>query len=220
MTRSLRLFFRLLYHEMAWTYDLVAALVSAGKWQDWVASVLPYLHGPQILELGHGPGHLQDALWERSCRPVGLDASTQMGRQAYRRLVRKHFSPRLVNGYAQEMPFASASFDQVVATFPTEYIVSSTALSEIRRVLKPEGELIVLPVAWVTGRGVWDRLAAGLFRITGQAPAWDERFTYPLREAGFAIQIEEIQLPASTLLILRMRRASAHSGPRIDELDL
>ena len=60
-TAFMRAFFAGLYTQMAWTYDLVAAVVSVGMWTSWVRSTLTYLNGPQVLELGHGPGHLQIA---------------------------------------------------------------------------------------------------------------------------------------------------------------
>ena len=62
MKALLRLFFLLLYHQFAFTYDLVAAVVSFGRWKDWVMSVIPFIEGNRILEIGHGPGHLQRAL--------------------------------------------------------------------------------------------------------------------------------------------------------------
>ena len=58
----LRFFFHLLYHQFAWTYDWVAAGVSLGRWNEWVRSILPYMQEGRILELGHGPGHLQAEL--------------------------------------------------------------------------------------------------------------------------------------------------------------
>ncbi len=51
MKLLLRFFFRLLYHEFAFTYDLVAAVVSFNRWKDWVMSVLPFLAGKRILEI-------------------------------------------------------------------------------------------------------------------------------------------------------------------------
>ena len=56
--RFMRFFFHLLYHPFAFTYDLVAATVSFGDWKNWVYSILPFINGTRILELGHGPGHL------------------------------------------------------------------------------------------------------------------------------------------------------------------
>ena len=88
MKTLLRFFFRLLYHQFAFTYDLVAATVSLGRWKDWVLSVLPFIEGNRILEIGHGPGHLQRALLDRNLLAVGIDESPQMGHLAKRNLTR------------------------------------------------------------------------------------------------------------------------------------
>ncbi|NMC80811.1 MAG: hypothetical protein GYA59_15725, partial [Chloroflexi bacterium] len=40
---ALKVFFDLLYHSFAWTYDGVAAVVSLGRWKGWVYSVIPFL---------------------------------------------------------------------------------------------------------------------------------------------------------------------------------
>jgi SAM-dependent methyltransferase len=49
-----------------------------------------------------------------------------------------------LQGRAQQLPFADASFGSVVATFPAEYIVDPASLAEFRRVLKPGGQLVVV----------------------------------------------------------------------------
>ena len=89
MKALLRLFFRLLYHQFAFTYDLVAATVSFNRWKDWVMGVLPFIQGNRVLEIGHGPGHLQRVLRSRGLMAVGLDESAQMGRLAKRNLTRQ-----------------------------------------------------------------------------------------------------------------------------------
>src|SRR6266545_6817971 len=63
-TGFMRLFFRLLYHPFAWSYDLVAATVSLGRWKGWVKTATGLLTGPRVLELGFGPGHMQTYLVE------------------------------------------------------------------------------------------------------------------------------------------------------------
>ena len=185
----LRLFFSLLYHQFAWTYDWVAAAVSLGRWKDWLLTTLHYVNGGRVLELGHGPGHLQKALRNRKVISVGIDESPQMGKLASSRLKELGFTPLLVRGYAQSLPFTDSSYHQVVATFPTEYITATATLYEIHRVLMPGGRLVVLPAAWITGRVWTDRLAAWLFRITGQSPDRDdfqEKSIFdPLIDAGF-----------------------------------
>ena len=202
----LRHFFRLLYHEFAWTYDLVAWVVSLGRWKRWVHSSLPYLEGPRILELGPGPGHLQVALVQKGIQVYGMDSSPQMLHQAAQRLARKNYPSRLVLGKAPDLPFASSSFDQIVATFPTEYIFHPPALCEIQRLLHPGGSLVILPVAWITGGGWLDRLAARLFQLTGQAPAWNERRLQPFRQAGLDVSTRMVQLEGSEVMLIVARK--------------
>jgi ubiquinone/menaquinone biosynthesis C-methylase UbiE len=199
----MRGFFHLLYHQLAWTYDGVASLVSLGMWQDWVTAALPYVRGPSVLELGPGPGHLQLALRRSGLNPIGLEASRQMSRLAYSRLVEKDKSSLIVNGYAQLMPFANASFHQVLATFPTEYIIDPDTIREISRVLAPGGECLVLPAAWITTQSFPFRWAARLFEITGQVPDVQPDWTGPFIQAGFSAETIPITLPHSRLIIIR-----------------
>ena len=170
LTRALGLFFHLLYHPLAFTYDAVAAVVSFGQWRRWVLRASEMVAGQRILELGFGPGHLQMHLHQQGREVFGLDQSAQMAHQAYRRLKRGGFSPRLARGQAQVLPFASGSFDSVVATFPTQYIVQPDTLAEIYRVLRPGGRLVVLFAAWITGQSLPEKIMAQIYQITGQIP--------------------------------------------------
>jgi len=211
----LRTFFKLLYHQFAWTYDWVAALVSLGKWKSWVLSILPYIEGTKVLEIGHGPGHLLLALTENGTTVVGLDESMQMGRQANRRLLQKDFSPLLINGMAQHLPFPDSNFHQVVATFPSEYIYFPQTLTEIHRVLTSGGELLVIPVAWITGRKWYDRIAAALFRVTRQSPeavtpSLVDDLSTPFQNADFITRAEILKLENSQLLLLHALKPEAN----------
>jgi len=201
----MRLFFYLLYNPFAWTYDLVASIVSLGMWKNWVMSVLPNLDGPYILEIGHGPGYLQKALGNRlpqiKC-VCGLDLSRTMGRITRKRLMRGGIAPNLVNGSAQQLPFSRETFQQVVATFPAEYILQPETFTEVWRVLKPGGTFVILPLAWITGQAIPERAAAWLFHITGQAPAWDERILEPIKKIGFRTKPVWITFKSSKLLVI------------------
>jgi ubiquinone/menaquinone biosynthesis C-methylase UbiE len=198
----LRIFFHLLYHQFAWTYNWVAAGVSLGRWNEWVRSILPYMQEGRILELGYGPGHLQVELLKKGFSAFGLDASPQMSRQAMNRLQKMGFSSKLVRGFAQSLPFEEGTFQTVVATFPSEYIVDPRTLFEIERVLEPGGQVIILALAWITGEKWLERAAGGLFRITGQSPEWEDRFLEPVREAGFLAHVDWVDLETSRLAII------------------
>lgn len=227
MRALLRFFFYLLYHPFAFTYDLVAGTVSLGRWKDWVLSVVPFIEGNRILEIGHGPGHLQRFLLSRAQFGVGLDESAPMGRLAKRNLQRllssqqarqltsnPSYTPQfayaqinLTRGVGQHLPFSNGSFDSIVATFPSEYITGSETLSEVKRCLIDGGSFIVLPVAVLMGRGILDRVMALVFRVTHQVPEdpldiFSKRFERPFLEAGFDVEVKQVEVKSSLLLIV------------------
>lgn len=204
-TRLLSLFFYWLYQPLAWSYDLVAWLVSLGRWKSWIFSILPEVRGPRVLELGHGPGHLQAELFKRGFQPFGLDRSPQMGHLAARRLKAAGFRSNLVRADAAHLPYANEAFDQVVATFPSEYIIQAQTLAEAHRVIRANGSFVVLPVAWIRGRSALERLAAWLFRVTGQAAEWDGRFSDPIRLAGFRVEEKRVVLPGSEVMLVMVK---------------
>jgi ubiquinone/menaquinone biosynthesis C-methylase UbiE len=186
---------------------MVAALVSIGRWKRWVFSSLPYIDGPLVLEIGHGPGHLLKAMTEKGLNAYGLDASRWMGKQTKIRLMKTTATPSLlVNGYAQFIPFRSNLFYQVVSTFPSEFILDPITLSEIFRVLVPEGCLIVLPQAWIIGSTLLDKLAAWLFNFTGQSTAWDDSYLEPFQDAGFIAQTKTQQVDGSLVIHILARK--------------
>ena len=197
--KFMRIFFHLLYHPFAFAYDLVAATVSFGKWNDWVREILPFITGTHILELGHGPGHLQRILLDLNLDSVAMDESAQMGILAKRRLSNRH---KLARGLAQQLPFANNSFDCVVSTFPTEYIFHAQTLSEIRRCLSDGGRLIVLPVAWPkSGFLKW------LYQVTGESPmdgqeSYRLKIQAPFTNAGFDTEVKIVEVQSGILIIV------------------
>lgn len=216
-----RLGFRLLYQEMAWTYDAVSWLVSLGEWRRWQATALPYVQGRTVLELGHGPGHLLFSLQSVNYAMFGVDLSPQMGRMAQRRLRKYRLPANLVRAKAQALPFKPAYFDTIISTFPTDYIVDAETLAAVHRVMKANGRFIVVPEGHLTGRGTLHRIIDWLFRITGQrdgtfsvdeAQNWPhpdlwEPFRQRFETAGFSLEIEHITLARSvaTLFIAQKR---------------
>ena len=226
MRTLLRFFFSLLYHPFAFAYDMVAATVSLGRWKDWVLSVVPFIEGDRVLEIGHGPGHLQRVLLSRNWFAVGIDESAPMGRLARRNLTQKLVSRpkvgygnvtippyndyakiKLVRGLAQYLPFPTGAFDTVVATFPADYIYDPVTLEEAHRVLGAHGRFVILPGASILGRGLMDRLMALIFHITGLVPPnlseiLHERTKKPFAKANFHVQTHELDIKSSRVFIL------------------
>ena len=211
LSRLLKLFFRLLYHQFAWAYDLVAWIVSAGAWRDWEFSLLDDIQGGRLLELGFGPGHLQVAFHRKGLCTIGVDASSQMAVIAFKRIIGSGFSPLLIIGYAQFLPFKNSCIDYLTASFPTNYILDPHTLSEAFRVLKPGGSFTVLPLARPTTNSVISSVLNWLFRITGQAPGqpaegvlnalqaiYSESFT----QAGFNTRISYRRVSSGELWII------------------
>lgn len=202
IARLLNFFFHHLYHGLAFIYDLVAWMVSFGQWIEWTKTVIPFIHGTRVLELGHGPGHLQRIFLDLGLFAVGLEESTQMGNLAHRRLLQSGYAQaRLTRGLGQSLPFPAETFDSIVATFPAPYIAEARTLSEARRVLRSGGRLIVLPAAWPK-----NRLLQWLYRVTGESPAegadiLKEKTAALLIRAGFDTRVEILELKSSVLLI-------------------
>lgn len=197
--RFMRVFFNLLYHSFAFTYDLVAAAVSFGRWKDWVYSIIPFIEGTRILEIGHGPGHLQRILLNRGLFAVAIDESAQMGILAKRRL---GSSCKLTRALAQKIPFAVDSFDTILATFPSEYIFDMQTLSEAHRVLRNRGRLIVLLGAWPKSP-----ILAWLFKITGQSPleaheSIKSKIKINFARANFKTEVQIVEVKSDNLLVV------------------
>ncbi len=165
-------------------------------------SALPMIEGRHVLEIGHGPGHALLALARAGYQVFGLDPSFQMSKIASLRLKSNRVSNVCINGYAQYIPFVSASFDTVFATFPTDYIIDTQTLSEAWRILRSKGKLVILPTAWILPVGFLGRLLGWLFRYPGQNSVWGSGYAQLLREAGFDSQLFQSKLSASTVLIL------------------
>lgn len=163
--------FRLLYNELAFTYDWVSWFVSLGEWRSWQRAAMPVLPPPQagdVLELAHGTGDLQIDLLRAGYAPIGYDLSSAMGAIAGRKLRREGLPVRLVRGDARALPFATDSLAAVVSTFPTDFILAPETLRAVYRVLKPGGVFVIVPSGVLTGGGVMRRFLEFLYTITGQ----------------------------------------------------
>jgi SAM-dependent methyltransferase len=144
--RIVRPLFELLYRNRA-LYWLASTIPFAGQWRTWQRLVLPWLTGTRVLEVGCGTGTLLADMAQTGYSCAAIDRSPQMVAAARRELRHRGIAPGVAEvrqGIVQHLPYAGASFDSVISTFPTDYIADPAALREIARVLRPGGRLIVV----------------------------------------------------------------------------
>lgn len=210
--------FHLLYNQFAWSYDLVSWLVSMGQWRDWQRAGPAFLTGQDILELAHGPGHMLLELHSANFQVTGFDLSPYMSRKAQKRIQKAGLSIPLVRGCAESLPFASASFDSILATFPAQFIIQPETLAALYRVLRSGGRLVIVPEARLTSQGPLTRFVEFLFAITGQRQAGAEnhapsalwqRARERFETAGFTVTIEQVKLEKSIVTVVVAGKADA-----------
>ncbi|MCK9188669.1 class I SAM-dependent methyltransferase [Acidithiobacillus sp.] len=102
----------------------------------------------RVLDLGCGAGHASFALAGEVMEVMAYDLSTEMlvvvAAEAQRR---KLANVQTQQGVAETLPFADARFDLVVTRFSAHHWADvPRALREVRRVLQPEGRLVVIDV--------------------------------------------------------------------------
>jgi demethylmenaquinone methyltransferase/2-methoxy-6-polyprenyl-1,4-benzoquinol methylase len=226
-----------MFDRIAPTYDLLNHVLSLGHdflWRRRAVARLDRRAPLHVLDLATGTGDLLIALLRRQanvCRAVGLDASEKMLAVCRRKLRRPGLEARveLVQGEASATPFADNTFDAVTMAFGIRNTSDVTAaLGEIHRILKPEGQAVILEfslpsshmIRWVyLGylRHVVPRLGAlisgdrGAYRYLNasiEAFHQPEAFSAVLREAGFG------QVTARPLT---MGVASLYSGYKASE---
>lgn len=170
--------FRLLYNELAFTYDWVSHFVSLGQWKCWQRTAFDFIgddRGQVILELAHGTGDLQRDLNEQGFKSLGVDLSPQMGSIAQRKLKRSGIEPRLARCRAQALPCTDGQFDVILCTFPAPFIFEAETLKELRRVLRTPGRVVIVLNGLFTTSGLHVKLLQWLYRITGQQSGEKER---------------------------------------------
>lgn len=131
-----------LYSRIARAFDLFVKVIPV--WSAWLNQALPYLLGPRVLEVSFGTGYLLTQYANRF-RVYGIDYNPDLIRIARRNLERSGMAAALGRADVGRLPFPPNSFDTVLNTMAfSGYPDGLLALSEMKRVLKPGGRLVMI----------------------------------------------------------------------------
>ena len=174
---------RSVFDSVAPRYDLMNDLMSLGLHRTWkaytvlVADVRP---GQRVLDLAGGTGDLAQA-FARKVGDTGLvvhtDINASMLRVGRDRLLDAGFVLPTVVCDAEKLPFGAGSFDRVSVGFGLRNMThKDRALTEMHRVLRPGGKLLVLEFSKVARplEKAYDWYSFGILPRLGRMVAGDE----------------------------------------------
>jgi demethylmenaquinone methyltransferase / 2-methoxy-6-polyprenyl-1,4-benzoquinol methylase len=172
-----------LFAPLGPTYDRYARLLSFGqdpRWRRFLVSRMEVEPDDTVLDVATGTAAVAIELVRRSgCRVVGLDQSREMLETGRHRVVDAGLDDRidLVEGRAEQLPFADASFAGLTFTYLLRYVADPVAtLRELARVVRPGGTIAMLEFAVPRGpaRLAWELYVRAGLPVLGAvvSPGW------------------------------------------------
>lgn len=137
------------FHWLTSFYDsLVAITTREAFFKKLIVDKVANVKGNNLLDVGCGTGTLTKLIAEKSPKHtvIGLDADQTALDISQKKVIGKDLNISFRHGFGQKMPFDENSFDIVVSSLFFHHLNSSAklaTLTEIRRVLKPDGTLII-----------------------------------------------------------------------------
>lgn len=140
-----------MFNRIAFTYDFLNHFLSAGidrHWRKHAVKILSSSQPKTILDVASGTADF--ALETAKLNPqkiTGIDLSANMLSIGRKKIERQHLQHiiKLIEGDCEALPFADNNFDAVTVGFGVRNFMNPLkGLSEMNRVLKPGGKLVVL----------------------------------------------------------------------------
>ena len=137
-----------IFSGLAGSYDRVldlATLYQDRRWKGWVASRMGRMEDGLVLDVGCGTMIFESAAARPGHRFVGVDLSSDMIRRG-----RSKPAPNVglvANADADHLPFADETFDYAVSFYVAKYVDLPLFTSELARVTRPGGEVLLYDFA-------------------------------------------------------------------------
>ena len=132
------------YTQFASIYNF--AVKTLPVWKTWIKKALPHIQGPRVLEVSFGTGYLLTH-YAGNFETYGLDYNQCMAFTARQNLENVGLCAQLQVGDVEALPYPDEIFDSLVNTMSfTGYPDSLEAMSELWRVLKKGGRLIMVDI--------------------------------------------------------------------------
>lgn len=106
---------------------------------EWIGSRGNLAPGCTVVDLGAGTGKLTRLLVESDARIIAIEPIAAM-REEFSRILPE---TELLDATAETMPLADESVDMVICGQSIRWFATNTALAEIARVLRADGELVI-----------------------------------------------------------------------------
>ena len=179
------------WDKIAPFYDMAAGPGPRLRWEPARRKVFSRMGSGRILFVSAGTG-LEFQYFPSNKSIVAVDISSEMLKLAKPRAESYDGFIELIEADVTDLPFETASFDQVFISFTLNYLKQpAQALQMIHRVLKPGGELYLFEqsLTWIFPFVVMLNVMSLLYSPFGVS--MNRRIVARVKKAGFIIEVVE-----------------------------
>jgi ubiquinone/menaquinone biosynthesis C-methylase UbiE len=158
--------------DMARWYDPLFDGV-LGNLRDMATRIAPSKRGLKILDVGCGTGKQLVSYQNMGGELFGIDLSPQMLRVAKSNL---NWEGGLINGDALQLPYPNSTFDLVISSLVLHQLIPEwrlIAFDETVRVLKPEGQILMIDFHPAASRSIIGNLTYFAISIVEFFAGWE-----------------------------------------------
>jgi len=154
------------YNWMAKGYD--AFMTIFPLWKKWIKKIIPHIKGNKLLEVSFGSGYLMTQYASDKYEIYGIDYNEKMLEITTNKMKKLNIEARLTQSNVEKLPFPDNTFDTVINTMAfTGYPNGEKAMSELKRVLKRGGKLLLVDFDYPKNRNRFGYMIVKLWEKLG-----------------------------------------------------